>query len=137
MQKKFNSRLLILVVGLALVLAVLAGPVLNSNSTSLLKIILIGALGLALLGLLLVNFRRRLVHRAQGRPSDDEFTELAHLNAGHAAFKMSMVLWMVIFAAQGFFDSTRTMLGVGILGQCGFYGICLVFFQRFGSLHED
>jgi len=50
---------------------------------------------------------------------------------------MSLVLWLVIFAAQGFFDSTRTMLGTGILGQCGFYGICLVFFNRSGSLRED
>ena len=50
---------------------------------------------------------------------------------------MSMVLWLVIFAVQNHFDSTRTMLGVGILGQCGFYGICLAFFHRAGSLHED
>ncbi len=73
----------------------------------------------------------------KGRISEDELSRLARLNAGHAAFMMSMVLWLAIFAVQNVFDSTRTMLGTGILGQCGFYGICLVFFNRTGSLHED
>ena len=137
MQRKFNPRLLTLIVGFALVLVLLAGPILNENPSSRVKIILIGIIGLTLAGGFLVNAYRRMSDRSKGRSPDDEFTELARLNAGHAAFMMSLVLWLVIFAAQGFFDSTRTMLGTGILGQCGFYGICLVFFNRSGSLRED
>jgi hypothetical protein len=137
MQKKYNPQLLTLVVGFALVLALVAGPILNEHPSPRLKIVLIGAAGLTLLAGFLINARRRSVQREQGRSADDEFTELARLNAGHAAFMMSMVLWLAIFAVQNHFDSTRTMLGVGILGQCGFYGICLAFFNRSGSLHED
>jgi hypothetical protein len=137
MQRKFNQRLLTLVVGFALVLALVAGPVLNEHLSPRLKIVLIGAVGLSLLVGFLVNARRRMNDRTKGRSPDDEFTELARLNAGHAAFMMSMALWLVIFATQGLFDSTRTMLGVGILGQCGFYGICLAFFKWSGTLYED
>ena len=137
MRTHYNPKLLILVVAFAALLAWLAVPVLNEFGSPRLKIILIGLVGTVLLGFYLLEARRRLSDRAKGRTSEDELSRLARLNAGHAAFMMSMVLWMIIFAAQDFFDSIRTMLGAGILGQCGFYGICLLFFNRFGSLHEN
>jgi hypothetical protein len=137
MRRKYSQKLMTLVIGFALVLALVAGPILNETPSSRLKIVFIAALGLAMLVLMFVNAARRISDRAKGRSPDDEFTEVARLNAGHAAFMMSMVLWLLIFAAQGSFDSTRTMLGSGILGQCGLYGICLAYFKRSGSLHED
>jgi len=137
MPKTLNPRLVTLIVGFALVLAVIAGPALHEYPSFGLKAGLIGAAGLIALGGFVFNLRRRARARAEGHSPEDEFTELARLNAGHAAFMMSMVLWLVIFAAQGLFESTRTMLGTGILGQCGFYGICLAYFNRSGSLYED
>ncbi len=137
MQNRYNPQLLALVVAFALLLAWLAVPVLSEHGTPRLKIILISAIGLTLLVVYAIKTRRKVIERTAGRTSDDEFTKLARLNAGHAAFMMSMVLWLIIFAAQDVFDSTRTMLGIGILGQCGFFGICLMFFKSSGSLHED
>jgi len=126
-----------LIVVFALLLAWITVPVLNEIGSPRLKITLIGAVGIALLGFYVFNLRRRLSDRSIGRTSDDEFSRLAQLTASHAAFRMSLVLWLAIFAVQGVFDSTRTMLGAGILGQCGFYGICLMFLNRTGSLRED
>ena len=137
MRAPYSPHFVTFVVIFAALLALLAFPVLQEHGSRELKIVLIGGLGVALLGVLLFNARQRWSARAKGRTSDDEFSRLARLNAGHAAFMMSMVLWMAIFALQGLFDSTRTMLGIGILGQCGFYGIGLVYFNRFGSLHEN
>jgi hypothetical protein len=126
-----------LAVVFAALMAWLTFPVLGEYGSPRLKIVLIGVVGLVLLVVYLLNLRQRLADRAAGRVHDDEFTHQASLNAGYAAFMMSMVLWLVIFAAQDAFDSTRTMLGAGILGQCGFYGISLAFFKRSGGLHED
>ena len=137
MNPKYSPQLLALVLIFAAMLAWLTVPILNEYGSSRLKIALIGSVGTGLLIIYLVNARRRLSDRVKGRISEDELSRLARLNAGHAAFMMSMVLWLAIFAVQNVFDSTRTMLGAGILGQCGFYGICLVFFNRTGSLHED
>ena len=137
MRTPYKSQLLTLVVAFGLLLVWFTVPVLNEYGSSRLKITLIGTVGTVLLGIYVFNLRRRLSDRSNGRTADDEFSRLAQLTAGHAAFMMSLVLWFVIFAIQNVFDSTRTMLGAGILGQCGFYGICLVFFNRSGSLHED
>lgn len=137
MRSPYARQLTILVTAFALLLAWVAVPALNEFGSPPAKIGLIGIIGLALLVVYLLNLRQSAAGRASGRAQEDEFTRLAQLNAGHAAFMMSMVLWMVIFATQGLFDSTRTMLGAGILGQCGFYGICLVFFKHTGTLHED
>jgi hypothetical protein len=137
MRKPYNRQLVVLVVAFALLLGWLAIPVLSEQGSPRLKIVLISVVGGALLAVYWLKTRRNLADRSAGRTSDDEFTRLARLNAGHTAFMMSMVLWLIIFAAQDVFDSTRTMLGVGILGQCGFYGICLTFFKRTGSLFED
>ena len=109
MKMKMNQRLLQLVVGFALILALVAFPLLNEQPSPRLKIILIAAVGLTLLAGFIVNARRRMADRVQGRFPDDEFTELARLSAGHAAFMMSMVLWLVIFAAQDLFDSRLGM----------------------------
>jgi Na+/melibiose symporter-like transporter len=137
MRLPYDSRLVTLAVAFAALLAWLAFPVLNEFGSPRLKIVLIAAVGLVLMVVYLINVRRRLADDAAGRVHQDEFTHQASLNASHAAFMMSMVLWMVIFAVQDIFDSTRTMLGVGILGQCGFYGISLAFFKRTGDIHAD
>lgn len=137
MEKKFNQWLITLLIGFVLVLALLVGPVIHEDPSSRLKITLILVVGTAVLVGFLIDARRRWDDRTRGRASEDEFIEVARMNASVVAFKMSMVLWLVIFASQDFFDSTRTMLGTGILGQCGFYGICLAFFKRSGSLYED
>jgi len=137
MRSPYARQLMILVVGFALLLAWVAIPALNEFGSPSVKMGLIGAIGLATLVVYLLNFRQRLADRAAGRAQEDEFTHQAQLSAGYAAFMMSMVLWMAIFATQGAFDSTRTILGAGILGQCGFYGICLAYFKRTGTLHED
>jgi len=129
MRTPYARQLTILVIAFALLLAWVAVPALNEFGSPPVKIGLIGSIGMAGLVVYLLNLRRRLAEGAAGRAREDEFTHLAQLNAGHAAFMMSMVLWMAIFATQGMFDSTRTMLGAGILGQCGFYGICLIFFK--------
>lgn len=137
MTKKVNQTLITLIIGFVLVLAFVAGPVLQEDPSSRLKIGIIVVVGtLALVGFLIIA-RRRWDDRAKGRAPEDEFTELARMTAAHVAFRMSLILWLVVFVSQDFFDSTRTMLGIGILGQCGFYGICLAFFKRSGSLYED
>ncbi|MCP3982588.1 MAG: hypothetical protein GY716_25130 [bacterium] len=137
MRSPYSPQLTASVVAFVLVLAWVTVPVLNELGSSRIKIGILGVTGLVLLAVYLRNARRSLADRRAGRAATDEFTRAARLNAGHAAFMMSLVLWSVIFVAQGQFESTRTMLGTGILGQCGIYGICLVFFHRAGSLHED
>lgn len=137
MRLPINSRLVTLAVVFAALLACLAFPLLNEFGSTWLKVVLTATGGLVLMAVYLLNVRRRWADRTAGRVHDDEFTHQATLNASYAAFMMSMVLWLVIFAIQDVFDSTRTMLGVGILGQCGFYGISLAFFKRTGELHAD
>ena len=111
MRTRYNPLLVTLAVVFATLLGWLTAPVLNEYGSPRLKIALIGVAGLLLLLVYLLNIRRRLADRAAGRAHDDEFTRQGRLIAGHAAFMMSMVLWLAIFAMQDVFDSTRTMLG--------------------------
>ena len=93
-------------------------------------IILIGA----------ASFILKLIKRRQdiqsGAPADDEFTSMAKVHASSQAFLYSIYLWLLIFAFNTSFTNNREMLGVGILGSCLIYGLCLWYFKSTGTFHE-
>ena len=66
MREKFNSPLLTLVIGFALSLALLAGPILNEHPEPWVKVVLIGVVGFALAAVFLFNATRRQSVRSKG-----------------------------------------------------------------------
>ena len=88
----------------------------------------------------MISIIRSLLKRQQdlltGAPAEDEFTNMAKVNAGNQAFMYSLYLWLMIFAFNTSFTNNREMLGVGILGSCLIYGLCLWYYKSTGAFHE-
>jgi hypothetical protein len=96
---------------------------------AILKIIIAGFaifLGVVTFVWRLIQTKRNL---AVGAPAEDEFTELAKLHAGSKAFLYSLYLWFLIFIFHTSFPNQEEMLGIGILGSAGIYGICLWYYK--------
>lgn len=75
------------------------------------------------------NLVRKKRDLQAGAPAEDEFTELAKLHAGSKAFLYSMYLWFIIFIFHTSFPNQEEMLGIGILGSAGIYGLCLWYYK--------
>lgn len=84
-------------------------------------------------------FVRQTIKKARdiesGAPSEDEFTKLARVYAGHRAFLCSMYLWFLIFAFNTSFTKNETMLGIGILGSALIYGVSLWYYKATGEFN--
>ena len=137
MDLKRALPLVLLVVGLALVVAGIYLWVDLGSLTTNARILLGAGLAIALNVIFLWNRMKRAANRKAGFPPEDEFSRKLKNRASHAAFHLSFFLWMAIFLFQDQFDKSETMLGVGILSMAGLYGISLVVIKNRGIDDED
>ncbi len=135
-----SNRLLPLLLG-TVGLALVGAGLLRWTSAGALALdsrILLGA-GLALvLGVVFAgNRRRREQRREAGFPADDELSLKWKHEAGYIALHLSFFLWMAIFFFQDHFGERETMLGAGLLGSAGLYGLTLLILQKRTARDED
>ena len=134
------KRALPLGLGAIGVLLIVAGIYewLDGGSLTLNARILLGAgLALTLNVIFAFNRMKRAADRKAGFPPEDEFSRKLKRRAAHTAFHLSFFLWMAIFLFQDAFDKSQTMLGVGILGMAGLYGISLLVIKSRGIDDEN
>ncbi len=125
MNRKSTLPLVLGAIGLVLV-GIASYRLLESGEfTRDVRIPLAAGLILAVGAIFVSNRLKIAAARKEGFPPDDELSRMLKHRAGHTAFHLSTFLWMAIFFFQDQFDKSETMLGLGILGMCGLYGISL------------
>lgn len=89
----------------------------------------------------IVTFAWRLIKKQSdlqaGVPAEDEFTDKAKLYAGSKAFLYSLYLWLIIFLFHSSFPNQEEMLGIGILGSSGIYGLWLWYYKATSDFSNE
>jgi hypothetical protein len=137
MDLKRALPLVLCAIGIVLTVAGIYRWLDDGSLTTSARILLAAGLALVLNVIFAWNRMKRAASRKAGFPPEDEFSRKLQNRASHVAFHLSFFLWMAIFLFQDMFDKSETMLGVGILGMAGLYGISLVVIKGRGLGDEN